>query len=111
MRWFGGLHIPRILRDPCGDLPFSEDTRLFFFQPEAGIRYLTVTGVQTCALPISATELGERCDPPAAPDAAGKDDVGLDHVDAAAQDEVARLVRAAHHLSGCEAQARQTPQR
>src|SRR2546430_7153807 len=26
----------------------------FFFQAEAGIRDLTVTGVQTCALPISA---------------------------------------------------------
>src|SRR6266853_3562865 len=26
----------------------------FFFQAEDGIRYLTVTGVQTCALPISA---------------------------------------------------------
>src|SRR5206468_9048322 len=26
---------------------------LFFFQPEAGIRYLIVTGVQTCALPTS----------------------------------------------------------
>src|SRR5205085_9105262 len=26
--------------------------RLFFFQAEDGIRYLTVTGVQTCALPI-----------------------------------------------------------
>src|SRR5205085_8995960 len=26
---------------------------LFFLQEEAGIRYLTVTGVQTCALPIS----------------------------------------------------------
>src|SRR3989440_3786640 len=25
---------------------------LFFFNGEAGIRYLTVTGVQTCALPI-----------------------------------------------------------
>src|SRR5256886_13704595 len=24
----------------------------FFFQAEGGIRYLTVTGVQTCALPI-----------------------------------------------------------
>src|SRR5256886_11299620 len=30
-------------------LPF-----LFFFQAEDGIRDLTVTGVQTCALPISA---------------------------------------------------------
>src|SRR2546430_13558399 len=27
--------------------------RLFFFQAEDGIRDLTVTGVQTCALPIS----------------------------------------------------------
>src|SRR6478672_7152271 len=27
---------------------------LFFFQAEDGIRYLIVTGVQTCALPISA---------------------------------------------------------
>src|SRR5256886_12937457 len=29
-------------------------TRVCFFQAEDGIRYLTVTGVQTCALPISA---------------------------------------------------------
>src|SRR2546430_4384500 len=29
-------------------------TRYFFFQAEDGIRDLTVTGVQTCALPISA---------------------------------------------------------
>src|SRR2546430_8034067 len=28
------------------------DYRCFFFQAEDGIRYLTVTGVQTCALPI-----------------------------------------------------------
>src|SRR2546427_12470979 len=26
---------------------------IFFFQAEDGLRYLTVTGVQTCALPIS----------------------------------------------------------
>src|SRR5256886_8413200 len=31
----------------------------FFFQAEDGIRDLTVTGVQTCALPISATSLAE----------------------------------------------------
>src|SRR5256886_6118541 len=30
------------------------DHRAFFFQAEDGIRDLTVTGVQTCALPISA---------------------------------------------------------
>src|SRR3989440_1877599 len=28
----------------------------FFFQAEDGIRYLIVTGVQTCALPISASK-------------------------------------------------------
>src|SRR2546429_3575753 len=27
-------------------------TRVFFFQAEDGIRYVAVTGVQTCALPI-----------------------------------------------------------
>src|SRR2546427_2168409 len=31
----------------------------FFFQAEDGIRDLTVTGVQTCALPISLTLLNE----------------------------------------------------
>src|SRR2546430_13408692 len=30
----------------------------FFFQAEDGIRDLTVTGVQTCALPISAAAFG-----------------------------------------------------
>src|SRR5205809_6192168 len=29
----------------------------FFFQAEDGIRYVAVTGVQTCALPISASGL------------------------------------------------------
>src|SRR5699024_11470841 len=31
----------------------SYDSRCFFFQAEDGIRYRNVTGVQTCALPIS----------------------------------------------------------
>src|SRR2546430_13580752 len=31
----------------------STDVSYFFFQAEDGIRDLTVTGVQTCALPIS----------------------------------------------------------
>src|SRR2546430_7971848 len=39
----------------------------FFFQAEDGIRDLTVTGVQTCALPISPYGVDrparERCDP------------------------------------------------
>src|SRR2546430_4282541 len=34
----------------------SVTTVFFFFQAEDGIRDLTVTGVQTCALPISAEE-------------------------------------------------------
>src|SRR2546430_11821753 len=33
--------------------------RLFFFQAEDGIRYLTVTGVQTCALPILRARLDD----------------------------------------------------
>src|SRR2546430_6209766 len=32
----------------------------FFFQAEDGIRDLTVTGVQTCALPISAAKAHQR---------------------------------------------------
>src|SRR2546421_8952154 len=32
----------------------------FFFQAEDGIRYLIVTGVQTCALPISVDFTGDR---------------------------------------------------
>src|SRR2546428_6454399 len=36
----------------------------FFFQAEDGIRYLIVTGVQTCALPIcQVRERGERLEP------------------------------------------------
>src|SRR2546430_12699304 len=34
----------------------------FFFQAEAGIRDLTVTGVQTCALPISARRVRQAHD-------------------------------------------------
>src|SRR5256886_3173186 len=33
----------------------GDDVPFFFFQAEDGIRDLTVTGVQTCALPISGT--------------------------------------------------------
>src|SRR5688572_31973031 len=33
----------------------------FFFQAEDGIRDLTVTGVQTCALPIFEGETGPYC--------------------------------------------------
>src|SRR2546427_8254140 len=40
--------------DAAGDLVF------FFFQAEDGIRDLTVTGVQTCALPISFDQAARR---------------------------------------------------
>src|SRR5688572_23688090 len=36
----------------------------FFFQAEDGIRALTVTGVQTCALPICGSGACARCRPP-----------------------------------------------
>src|SRR2546430_11442843 len=41
-------------RGPRATLPetFRRSYRVFFFQAEAGMRDLTVTGVQTCALPI-----------------------------------------------------------
>src|SRR5256886_12171991 len=41
---------------------FGFSQLIFFFQAEDGIRYLTVTGVQTCALPISRSHprRGER---------------------------------------------------
>src|SRR3712207_8783543 len=35
-------------------------TKLFFFQAEDGIRDIGVTGVQTCALPISSADHGLR---------------------------------------------------
>src|SRR2546430_9770350 len=38
----------------------------FFFQAEDGIRDLTVTGVQTCALPISSKTMPSICGPPLA---------------------------------------------
>src|SRR2546430_8321002 len=41
----------------CGPCHF-----FFFFQAEDGIRDLTVTGVQTCALPISHETQGDRAD-------------------------------------------------
>src|SRR3989449_6875681 len=43
---------------------------VFFFQAEDGIRDVAVTGVQTCALPISP--VGEAAPPPVTPGAAGR---------------------------------------
>src|SRR2546430_13660064 len=44
--------VPIIIRSPGLRARFY-----FFFQAEDGIRDLTVTGVQTCALPISRAEI------------------------------------------------------
>src|SRR2546430_14608226 len=44
----------------------SENVTHFFFQAEDGIRDLTVTGVQTCALPISSRAPGRRARGPGA---------------------------------------------
>src|SRR2546428_8350503 len=41
-------------------------TLIFFFQAEDGIRYLIVTGVQTCALPISEDQQQQVAQPQAA---------------------------------------------
>src|SRR2546425_7838294 len=37
------------------DAEYADHSKFFFFQAEDGIRDKLVTGVQTCALPISAT--------------------------------------------------------
>src|SRR5256712_5381172 len=53
-------------------------TLFFFFQEEGGIRFLMVTGVQTCALPISALgpPLVRECSPLGATEGAEEDRVG-----------------------------------
>src|SRR5258706_13343837 len=47
----------------------------FFFQAEDGIRDWSVTGVQTCALPISSSSSGRTALPPSHPHAATSDAV------------------------------------
>src|SRR2546430_6077281 len=44
-----------VLHVVLSDIMFSIIFFFFFFQAEDGIRDLTVTGVQTCALPISGS--------------------------------------------------------
>src|SRR5438270_5041549 len=48
--------------DVCIDMECELMLLYFFFQAEDGIRDLTVTGVQTCALPISGVTLAEVCE-------------------------------------------------
>src|SRR5688572_32655784 len=50
---------------PADALPRTDERlRSFFFQAEDGIRAFTVTGVQTCALPILAEYLKSRIQRP-----------------------------------------------
>src|SRR5256886_3444360 len=55
--------VPGVFGDerPRHDAPLVAHQVLFFFQAEDGIRDLTVTGVQTCALPISWQERAITC--------------------------------------------------
>src|SRR5688572_31635422 len=52
--------------DDCDDIRHALYVGVFFFQAEDGIRDLTVTGVQTCALPIFA--VGRSKEPEASPE-------------------------------------------
>src|SRR2546430_5490858 len=45
----------------CRSSYFRRSVSFFFFQAEDGIRDLTVTGVQTCALPIYQLQPVSRC--------------------------------------------------
>src|SRR5471032_939380 len=58
-----------ITKNSCTRILMTRILRIFFFQAEDGIRVRDVTGVQTCALPISeksalADALGQACDEP-----------------------------------------------
>src|SRR2546430_11859537 len=46
------LGLQSLVKDPPDFVIVHDGARPFFFQAEDGIRDLTVTGVQTCALPI-----------------------------------------------------------
>src|SRR5256886_11957432 len=43
-----------------GPIEWAREADFFFFQAEDGIRDLTVTGVQTCALPICVLQLPQQ---------------------------------------------------
>src|SRR2546430_9822636 len=57
--WYQGVS-HRIIRSRPGEQASAELEASFFFQAEDGIRDLTVTGVQTCALPICRNVAGEQ---------------------------------------------------
>src|SRR2546430_8420209 len=97
--------------------------RCFFFQAEDGIRDLTVTGVQTCALPISLRQARQQ---PAPSDACisgrGGDRLDRDHVRTVTlqhrprdldllldEGEQARVLRSEERRVGKECRSRWSP--
>src|SRR3712207_8820662 len=74
----------------------------FFFQAEDGIRDIGVTGVQTCALPISAPATEQRTEVVAASGRRDQDELGLPLVQVlhpAAGERDALLQRQPHQLT------------
>src|SRR2546426_5065786 len=49
-----------VLSWPVMGFPYTRHFHDFFFQAEDGIRDYKVTGVQTCALPISSASIAKR---------------------------------------------------
>src|SRR2546430_7095474 len=73
--------------DLCAGLCVGLVGLFFFFQAEDGIRDLTVTGVQTCALPISAP----RAAPPEEQVRALEASAGLNAAYRTLRDPIARI--------------------
>src|SRR3712207_7641509 len=92
----------------------------FFFQAEDGIRDIGVTGVQTCALPISVLldelhpdQVDDAREPPAQPGRQGADgredaQLGL-HLLEAAEEVGAGAVRSEERRVGKECRSRWSP--
>src|SRR6266568_8251820 len=84
---------------------------VFFFQAEDGIRYGTVTGVQTCALPISGRAGGDTRaevviglrELRGMPGAAAAEDAWITHTAAAAAARMPVLAGPAAHAAACSA--------
>src|SRR6266404_6903379 len=56
----GSKRSSRAGNDSTEEIPMNFLYSVFFFQSDDGIRYKLVTGVQTCALPISKAPRGRR---------------------------------------------------
>src|SRR2546430_6485034 len=88
-------HVEAPVKDVCGCV-------FFFFQAEDGIRDLTVTGVQTCALPICVAAVREDVEPRAAAPRRRR-------LDLKAPDLAVRLVMPDRHADGVHVPMRDVP--